>query len=41
MPKFGITVVLIVLAVLFVFRDDIRSDWLDFSGSSYSLQGIR
>ena len=41
MPKFGIAVVLIVLAVLFVFRDDIRSDWLGFQGSAYSLRGIR
>jgi hypothetical protein len=33
MPKFGIAVALIILAVVVFMSDDIRSDWLGLTGS--------
>ena len=40
MPKMGILVVLMVLAIGYYFRDDIRRDWLGLSGPSYSIKQI-
>jgi hypothetical protein len=39
MPKFGIAVALIILAIVALMSDDIRSDWLGLSKDSSSYVG--